>query len=305
MSDIVLAIIELDNYPDKVAERAAWLARLYGCRLHMLLSDPSAGLLRDTFIVSNEARQISGEIERAQLQLLEELAASIRSAGDIDITSTITHDRPAADAIIAKALELEPRFVVKGTQYHSAAERAMFAYTDWRLIRKLCSPLWIVRPVDWEKKPVIVAAVDPVHEQDKEGLLDQVIVRAGKEVAARCGGELMLLHTYHRLIEIGDYAKLKFKPVKLPIEDLDKKIQAEHRQKLDALAAANGIPAKAVHQLPGRTHELLPTFARAHGASLVVMGAVARSGLKQRTIGSTAERVLDHLHCDTLIVHSG
>jgi nucleotide-binding universal stress UspA family protein len=32
------------------------------------------------------------------------------------------------------------------------------------------------------------------------------------------------------------------------------------------------------------------------------MGAVARTGLKRRIIGSTAEHVLDHLHCDILIV---
>ena len=305
MSDTVLAVIELENYPETVAERAAWLARLYGCRLHLLLSDPSTGFLRDTFIVSNEARQVAADMEAAQRQILDELAETVNRGGAVDVTTTITHERPAADAIIARALELEPRFVVKGTQYHSAAERAMFAYTDWRLIRKLDSPLWIVRPTEWKEKPVIVAAVDPMHEHDAEALLDQAIVEAGKEVAARCTGSLLLLHTYHRLIEIGDYAKLKFKPVKLPVEDLDKQIQAEHRKKLDALAATNAVPAKDVHQLPGRTHELLPTFARAHGASLVVMGAVARSGLLHRTIGSTAERVLDHLHCDTLIVHGG
>lgn len=305
MSDTVLAVIELDNYPETVAERAAWLARLYGCRLHLLLSDPSTAFLRDTFIVSNEARQVAADIDTAQHQLLDELAEAVNRKGAMDVTTTITHERPAADAIIARALELEPRFVVKGTQYHSAAERAMFAYTDWRLIRKLDSPLWIVRPTEWKDRPVIVAAVDPMHEHDTEAVLDQAIVEAGKEFAARCKGSLLLLHTYHRLIEIGDYAKLKFKPVKLPVEDLDKQIQAEHRKKLDALAAANAVPDKDVHQLPGRTHELLPTFARTHGANLVVMGAVARSGIRQRTIGSTAERVLDHLHCDTLIVHGG
>jgi len=111
----------------------------------------------------------------------------------------------------------------------------------------------------------------------------------------------MLLHTYQRLVEIGEYAKFKFKPVKLPIDDLDKQIRDRHRQMLDALAKENHIAADAVHQLPGRTSDILPTFARAHGADLVIMGALARSSLMQRALGSTAERVLDHLHCDVLI----
>jgi universal stress protein E len=37
-------------------------------------------------------------------------------------------------------------------------------------------------------------------------------------------------------------------------------------------------------------------------ASLVVMGAISRSGLKRIFIGNTAEQVLDSLRCDLLIV---
>jgi universal stress protein E len=37
-------------------------------------------------------------------------------------------------------------------------------------------------------------------------------------------------------------------------------------------------------------------------ADIVVMGALARSGLKRLLIGNTAERMLDRLNCDVLIV---
>ncbi len=37
-------------------------------------------------------------------------------------------------------------------------------------------------------------------------------------------------------------------------------------------------------------------------ATLVVMGAVSRSGLERLFVGSTAEHVLDDLACDVLIV---
>ena len=96
----------------------------------------------------------------------------------------------------------------------------------------------------------------------------------------------------------------KFKPEKLPLDKLDEKIRNEHRKALQDLASEFGVAADAVHQLPGRTHELLPAFARANDASLVVMGGRARSGIKQRFVGSTATRVLDHMHCDVLVVHA-
>lgn len=304
MGETVLAVIELENFPEQVARRAAWLAVQYGLELELMFSDPSLGVLRDSFIVSNQAQLIADDIAAAQQRILDELRETVASSS-LKIRTMISHDRPAADAIIARTIEREPRFVVKGTNYHSPAERATFAYTDWRLIRKLKVPLWLVKPRDLQDKPVIVAAVDPTHRHDKEGTLDQCIVDAGKSLASSCGGRLLLLHTYERLVEIGRHAALTFKPVKLPIEELDGQIRDMHRRQLDALAAANDIPASDVHQLPGRTHDILPTFARAHDVDVVIMGALSRTSLKYRVIGSTAERVLDHLPCDILIVHSG
>lgn len=303
MSDTVLAIIELDTFPRNVAKRAAWIATHYGCDLELMYSDPTLGVLRDSYLVSNKAQQIADNIKEAQEGILADLADSVAS-DKLSITTSVSHEKPAADAIVARAIECEPRYVVKGTQFHSAAERATFTYTDWRLIRKLNAPMWLVKPREWQEKPVIVAAVDPTHRNDKEGKLDQIIIAEAKALASKCNGELQLLHTYERLVEIGRHAMLTFKPVKLPIDELEKNIRDQHREKLNTLASRNDIPASAVHQLPGRTHDILPMFARAQGADVVVMGALARTGLRRRALGSTAVQVLDHLPCDILISRS-
>ena len=46
----------------------------------------------------------------------------------------------------------------------------------------------------------------------------------------------------------------------------------------------------------------ISAIARKVSADLVVMGAVSRSGLKRLFIGNTAERVLNMLPCDVLVV---
>jgi universal stress protein E len=147
----------------------------------------------------------------------------------------------------------------------------------------------------------IVASVDPTHSHDKPAALDQVIVNAANDIAKRANGDVHLLHTYNRMIGVGNEATFTFKPIILPIEELDEKIQKEHREQLDALANANNFDADHVHQLPGKTSEILPAFVRAHNMDLVVMGAIARWGIKRAIIGSTAERVMDMLPCDVLI----
>jgi universal stress protein E len=48
--------------------------------------------------------------------------------------------------------------------------------------------------------------------------------------------------------------------------------------------------------------ECLPRLAAEWHADIVVMGAIARSGLRRVLIGSTAERVLESLPCDVLVV---
>jgi universal stress protein E len=301
MSETVLTIIELDNYPEKVVARASWLAKLMNCDLELLLCDPTTSFLSEVFIISSEVRDLAEDIEEAQRKALLDLAETARSSG-LMVTAHTSHERPAADAIISRAMELDPMFVVKGTHYHSPAERATFADTDWQLMKKLDFPLWFVKPVEWKDEPLIVAAVDPTHEKDREARLDRRIVETALSLATACNGRVELVHTYQRLVEIGSRAMKTFKPVKLPIDELDRKIRDEHRKALDAFAAETGVAEEQVHQLPGRAHELLPTFARTHGASLMVMGALSRGGITRRYIGNTAARVLDHLPCDILVV---
>jgi universal stress protein E len=301
MSETVLTIIELDNYPEEVVARATWLAKLMNCDLELLLCDPTTSFLSEVFIISSEVRDLAQDIEDAQEKALLDLAKIGKAAG-LSVTTGTSHERPVADAIISRAMDVDPMFVVKGTHYHSPAERATFADTDWQLMKKLDYPLWFVKPVAWKEQPLIVAAIDPTHEKDKEARLDRLIVETAQSLASASDGRVELVHTYQRLVEIGSRAMKTFKPVKLPIDELDKKIRDEHRKALDAFATETGVPGENVHQLPGRAHELLPMFAQTHGASLMVMGALSRGGVARRYIGNTAARVLDHLPCDILVV---
>jgi len=303
MSKTILAIVETERFPQEVARRAARIASLHDCDLEIVLSDPTSGFLRSKFMVSSDSKQIAETVRQAQEEELESIVLAI-SEFDLEVRTAIVKDRPACNAIIARALECEPLYVVKGTAYHSPAERATFTFNDWQLIRKLDFPLWLVKPAAWSDKPVIIAAVDPMHPQDDEETLTQAIVELAMSVVEKFDGTLLLLHTYERLEEISNYAKLEFKPLKVPIAELEANMRDEHQRQLEVLAKTNTIDAKALHQLPGRTREILPSFARLQNASLVVMGAVARTGLKRRAIGSAAEHVLDHVPCEILIARS-
>lgn len=303
MSRNILCVVEFDRYPKKVVERAAWLASSYECNLHLLVCDPITDYLGDSYVYLLESQDIADSIRSSQQEALEEMTEIVKRAG-VNAEVSWSRDRHVPGVVRREADARQPLFVVKGTHYHSPTERASLDGTDWDLIRELDYPLWFAKPVEWRDRPVVVAAVDPLNAHDKPARLDFRIIETAQSIAEECGGDLQVLHTYQRLDEIGLRATWSFKPQKLPVEELDKKIRNQHEVALRLLGETSELPDDALHLLPGRAYEVLPAFAQKQGASLVVMGALARSKLKQRILGSTAARSLDHIHCDVLVIHA-
>ena len=299
--DTILAILELDSAPDNLISRATWIAQSFDYRVHLVLFEPENGALLGGFAISNEAEAIRQELHRTQDEIVESYAAKLRDNG-VDTTTSVLRQRPLDDGILTIAEAVKARMIVKETRFHSIAERGILVDTDWQLMRISPYPLWFVKSDLMPENPVVVAAVDPSNAHDKPAALDREIVQTAIAVAKAIDGDVHLLHTYERLSGIGKAANRTFKPTKLPIDEIDARIKAEHRNALDTLAAASGVDADHTHQLPGRTQDILPSFSRSQNAGLVVMGALARWGVKRMIIGSTAERVIDHLPCDVLIV---
>jgi universal stress protein E len=299
--DTILAILEIDPDSDNLIDRVTWIAKSFDYRVHLVLFEPENGALFGGFAISNEAEAIRQELQRTQDEIAASYADKLRDKG-VEVTTSVLRQRPLEDGIQAIAMSVKARMIVKATRFHSTAERSILVDTDWQLMRTVPYPLWFVKSGQMTEDPTIVAAVDPSHTHDKPAALDREITQTANAVARAVNGDIHLLHTYERLVGIGKEAIRTFKPIKLQIDAIDARIKAEHRTALDALAADCGIDAEHTHQLPGRTQDILPTFVRSHKAGLVVMGALARWGVKRMLIGSTAERVIDHLPCDVLIV---
>ena len=130
------------------------------------------------------------------------------------------------------------------------------------------------------------------------------IIEQAKRVADFTKGKLRVVHSYQSLEEIGLRATWAVKPQKLPVDELNAKMRKEHDHALKVFAESVQLAPDSVFLMPGRAEEVIPAFAEGQNASLVVMGALARSKLKQRIIGSTAARALDHIPCDVLIARA-
>jgi universal stress protein E len=271
-------------------ERAAWLAKQAGARLELFACDYDPDL--DHGHVTTVWQNDSGPRERLLLRRrsqLEELAAPLRKQG-IEVTVDVVWDHPFELAISQKAAAHDYWLVAKDTHHHNLIQRTLLTNVDWHLIRECPVPLLLVKDRKLAAEPNVLAAVDPVNEHDKPAALDDRIFTFAADLARVLRGHLHLVHAYSTPMG-----------AELP-PDIVKVIAQEHRVAMQKFLDRHAVLGGHPHLYEGLAHESLQKAATEHAADFVVMGAVARRGLKRLFIGSTAERVLDRLPCDLLII---
>ena len=296
----ILVVVDPTAAEQPAVDRGMMLARELGCTVDLLICHYDARFAGKRMFGGAEREALRKQSLEHQLGYLRSLAREHAQAG-VKITIEAAWDTPLAEGIIRECLRREPCFVLKDTHHHSTIARTLFTNTDWQLIRDCPAPLWLVKPGELQR-PRILAAVDPMTEHDKPESLDMAILDAASELSGKLRGELHVYHGFDPTPEIARVGALAMTPAPIPVEELTARLRTDHAAKLDELIQAHNLPADHQHLLSGAVAELLPALARKLDAQLVVMGALARNRIQQAVIGSTAERVLEHLPCDLLIL---
>lgn len=287
----ILVVVDLhadDEQP--VLDRAAWLAARFGAGIELFGCDYDpdidAGYVATVWIPQPDARDQLLLKYRAKL---DALAKPLRDRG-LSVHIDLAWDHPFDAAIVRKTVASAPWLVVKGTRHHNILQRTLLSNTDWHLIRDCPAPLLLVKDRALNDPPRVLAAVDPTHKHDKPAHLDDRIFDFAATLAGQTHGELHVLHA----------AAL---PVGLDLPpDVTATIVGRHKEAMAQFLAGHEVKAEHVHLVQGFVPEVLREATVEHDADFVVMGAVSRRGLQRLFIGSTAERVLDRMPCDLVIV---
>lgn len=297
----ILCVIDptTDNQP--AMRRAAWLASQTSAELELLVCYYNEYLSGDRLFDSPSLEKARSEVIAGHEKHLETMAEPLRSDG-IVVRTTALWDHPLHEGIVRRAEETGADIVLKDTHHHSAITRALFTNTDWNLIRTCPAPLWLVKPGEITESPVILAAIDPLNEHDKPAALDDEILMLAKSLAASAGGTVHAFHSYDPRIAVATATANAYIPVSLPFDEIEEQMREQHEKRFNEVTEFHGIDSDRAHLIAGLTHEELPALAESLVADLVVMGAVSRNQWKRLFIGATAERTLEHLPCDLLIV---
>jgi universal stress protein E len=298
---ILVAIAELRHANGGVLRRAATLAQATGASIELFhaVTGPITQSRRLGKRRVDVQLSIDHSVGDAQQQL-ERIARSKPLQG-CPVHPTALWDKPAHEAIVRRALEVGADLIISGTRSRGFADRMMLRHTDWELIRHSPVPLLLVKSNRTKGKAVMLAAIDPLHANEKPAHLDGQILDVAQSMTTLLKGTLHAVHAYMPLsIRL---AAGSGEPVMLwNAAELDAEFAQRVSRQFTRTLRATRIPANRRHlRIGAASHEVAVCAAQIR-ATLVVMGAVSRSRLEKLFIGSTAEQVLDDLACDVLLV---
>lgn len=234
----------------------------------------------------------------ARKEQLQRAARPIEALG-VTVRVRVRWDYPVHESIVREALREDVDLVVAESHRHRRTARVVLSNTDWQLIRVCPCPVLFVKTAQPYDRWNVLAAVDPMHAHAKPEDLDRRILDTARDFAEAFGGRVHAAHCY--LLAMPFATGVLMEPVPLPVDVAEQHL-AEVKQRFEELVKPYALGPKRTHLLAGNPAEELPDVAESSRAGIVVMGAVSRSGLKRLFIGSTAERVIDRLKCDVLVL---
>lgn len=278
--------------------KAAQLAQALDAKLVLFHALATPLYLESDLELASELNGIEQRTQAAAQERLETLAQRLRRHG-IEVSASAEWDYPVYEAVIRAAGRADADLIVAERHAGRHLAAGFLHLTDWELLRLAPQPVLLVKRPRPYRRPLVLAAVDPDHRYAKPARLDREILQAGALLAGALRGALHAVHAYSPL-PLTAYSRGTLSEDILA--DMQRRSKRAAAEKLERLARPAGIAPTRRHLIARHPSDAIEQVAAQTRSALVVMGALARSGLRSLLIGNTAEKVLDQLPCDLLVV---
>lgn len=165
---------------------------------------------------------------------------------------------------------------------------------DWQLLRHTPCPVLLVKHDSLWEHGSVLAAIDPRGKEEQRNRLNQMVLMMAGVIAREVPAPLHLAAAYPPPM-LG--AELKNQSAEL--------LKSDVQDSVDVLLNYMNITPAAVWVGEGPPEHWVSQTAKANNAAVVVIGTQARSGLTGVLLGNTAEKILDRLSCDILVIREG
>ncbi|QEQ96376.1 universal stress protein [Neptunomonas concharum] len=255
--------------------------------------------LHNSYLFDREAEKhaIAGYQQHVEAQLIQ-LSEAFEGEG-YSVGYDVSWNKNSAEGLIKKALRYQADLVISSISKHSLGHY-LLGQGDWKLISECPIPLLMTKERGWGVHPRVLAAVDPFHpsEVEKASALDAKIIEAAIEFSRLMLGELHGAHCFNVLPQSAIFDE----HLTADYEGLQEKVRSQHKKAFGEFLDHHAKGQILEHLIEGEVHNALPELVEKQKIDVLVMGSAARDMVDRLLVGSSVERVLDHIPCDVLLV---
>ncbi|KOF53150.1 MULTISPECIES: universal stress protein [unclassified Achromobacter] len=276
----ILLATDLSSRGDRALDRALQLAQELDRPLIVLHVMEAQG--QTARLTTPVWRRLSPDHKAlAERELAEDLAgAKVR-------TEVVVVSGDPLAQIMATADSYGCSLIVTGIARDETLGRLLLGTTVEKLVRKASQPVLIVKTRPRKPYRDVLVATD-FSEGSREAL------RAALDLVPNA--DLTLFHAY----DVPFHGKRA--PEEAVVRSFHKAAEQESHAFLAATPELSGKPAPKVVLECGQPETVLSEYSFTHRSDLVVTGTHGRTGILRTAIGSVAERLLESLPSDVLIV---
>ncbi len=283
--------------PAPLLEHAAELARRNDARI-TVFDTVDVSIPEPPFIGEAPGFDLRDLVVQARRDELEALASSIVGIPvEVEVSAGVGFIE-----VIRKVARGHHDLVVVGADASPRRFGLARSSMVMHLLRKCPVPVWVERE-DATLGPDVAVAVGPLDREVKPDSLDVTLLELGSSLASLKGGVLHVIHAWR----LEGESLLRRGRQRLPSEQVDALAGEAHRRatnRLDQLLAFlpdEGVDVE-VHLERGEAGVVVPSVLDAIAPGVVVMGTIARTGLRGMFVGNTAEQLLGAVDAPLLAV---
>jgi universal stress protein E len=263
--------------------KALLIAKLGGCHIHAFLCVYKD---MDQAGVYSSRKDFKRHTLEDAATWLEELMQPCKLSG-VPYTTKVTWNSKWIDSTIRAVEKSGCDLMIKSSFHHTKARRFFSSTSDYKLMHRCACPILFAHQAqDW-KSDRIIACLDLVSADRQHARLNNEIIRDARAFAGIVGMDLFIACAYTDAID-SDHLPLK---------------THGHDVTEAQLGELYDIEPERVLLRQGSTVEALQAICKENDPSIVIIGTLARTGVKGKLIGNTAEKLLDIVDADLLTVN--
>jgi len=210
----------------------------------------------------------------------------------INVTFDVEWQKEIYKSVLNELSTNNYQFIV--TQHHDTAS-FFHIPTEWYLIRESQIPIYIAREDKWASNSTVLAAIDLKNDSAQGKLMQDQVLSTASDFAKTFNATLHCCFCFETPEILID----------LDVIDQDRyqyDVREKYTPQLQALAKEYNISKECVHVKFGKPEKCIASVATKSKTHAVVIGSMARKGIKGKLVGNTAEKLTSYLHTDMLII---